>query len=101
LVGVGHRAESNDPRFRSPQLFSQELRSVDLDIDKLPPRFQVTSEPLHETGITVPATMTTSNIGVDTVIETGDRRFGQNGLGKDFPYFHTKYYNGLTGNDKP
>jgi hypothetical protein len=49
----------------------------------------VTSEPLHETGITVPATMTTSDIGVNAVIETGDGRFRQNGLREDFSDFHT------------
>jgi hypothetical protein len=33
--------------------------------------------------------MTASDIGVDTVVETGDGRFGQNGFGKDFSDFHT------------
>jgi hypothetical protein len=45
--------------------------------------------------------MTASDIGVDAVVKTGDGRFGQNSFGKDLSYFHTEYYNGLTGNDKP
>jgi hypothetical protein len=57
-------------------------------------------EPLHEAGITVPATVTTSDIGVDTVVKTGNSRFGQNGLGKDLSYLHIKYYNGAGGNSK-
>jgi hypothetical protein len=36
--------------------------------------------------------MTTSDIGVDTVIETGNSRFGQNGLGEDFSYLHIQHY---------
>jgi hypothetical protein len=55
---------------------------------------------LHKTGVTVPTAMTTSHIRINTVVKTGNGRFGQNGLGKDFFYFHSKYYNGLTGNDK-
>jgi hypothetical protein len=101
LVGVGHRAEGNDPRFRSPQLFSQELGSVDFDVDKLSPWLQVTCKPLHKTGVTIPTTMTTSDVGVDAVVKTGNSRFGQNGFGKDLSYFHTSHYNGLTGNAKP
>jgi hypothetical protein len=61
----------------------------------------MTGEALHKTSITISTTMATSNIGIDTVVKTGNGRFRQNGLRKDFPYFHTKYYNGLTGNDKP
>jgi hypothetical protein len=60
----------------------------------------VTSEPLHETGITVPATMTASDIRVNTVVKTGNSRFGQNGLGKDFPDFHINYYNGVVNKSK-
>jgi hypothetical protein len=45
--------------------------------------------------------MTTSHIGIDTVFKTGDGCLGQNGLRKDLSYLHTKYYNGITGNDKP
>jgi hypothetical protein len=65
------------------------LGSVDLDIDKLSPRLQMTREPFHETGITIPATMTTSDIGVDAVVKAGNSRFGQDGLGKDLSYLHT------------
>jgi hypothetical protein len=60
----------------------------------------VTSKALHETGIAVPATVTASDIRVDTVIETGDSRLGQNGLGEDFSYFHKNYYNGTAGISK-
>jgi hypothetical protein len=38
--------------------------------------------------------MSAPDIRVDTVVKTGDSRFGQNGLGEDFSYLHTKYYNG-------
>jgi hypothetical protein len=58
-------------------------------------------EALHKTCVTVSTTMTTSHIGIDTVIKAGDGRFGQNGFGQNLSYLHTKYYNGLTGNDKP
>ena len=46
------------------------------------------SETLYETGITVPTTMSTSYIRIDTVIKTGDGRLGQNGLCKDLFDFH-------------
>jgi hypothetical protein len=49
----------------------------------------VTCKPLHKTGVTVPATMTASDIGVDAVVKTGDGRFCQNSLGKDLSNFHT------------
>jgi hypothetical protein len=48
----------------------------------------MTGETLHETGIAVPASMSAPNIGVDTVIETGNGCLGQNGLGKDLFDFH-------------
>jgi hypothetical protein len=38
--------------------------------------------------------MAASHIGIDTVIETGNGCFCQNGFGKDLSYFHLKYYNG-------
>jgi len=44
--------------------------------------------------------MTTSDIGVDTVIETGNSRFGQNRFGEDFSYLHTKHYNGVGSKSK-
>jgi hypothetical protein len=50
----------------------------------------MTGEALHEAGITVPAAMSASYIGIDTVVKTGDGRLGQNGFGKDLPNFHSK-----------
>ena len=38
--------------------------------------------------------MSASHIRIDTVIETGDGCFGQNGFRKDLPYLHLQYYNG-------
>jgi hypothetical protein len=70
------------------------MRGVHLNVDEFSPWFSVTSEALHETGITVSATMSASHIRIDTVIETGDGCFGQNGFRKDLPYLHLQYYNG-------
>ena len=61
----------------------------------------MTGEPFHKTGITVPAAVPAPHIRVDAVIKAGDGCFGKDSFRKDFPYFHTKYYNGLTRNDKP
>jgi hypothetical protein len=38
--------------------------------------------------------MSASHIRIDTVIETGDGCFGQNGFRKDLSYLHLQYYNG-------
>jgi hypothetical protein len=38
--------------------------------------------------------MSASHIRIDTVIETGDGCFSQNGFRKDLPHLHLQYYNG-------
>jgi hypothetical protein len=48
----------------------------------------MTGETLHKTGVTVPATMATSYIWIDTVIKARDGGFSQNGLCKNLPYSH-------------
>jgi len=58
------------------------MRGVHLDVDEFSPWFFITGEALHESGITVSATMSASHIGIDTVVETGDGCFSQNGLEK-------------------
>jgi hypothetical protein len=55
---------------------------------------------LHKTGVTITATVAASHIGIDTVIEAGDSRFGQNRFGEDFSYLHIKYYNGVVNKSK-
>jgi hypothetical protein len=96
---ICHRAERNDSLLCPLHCFLG-AEEHSLDIDKLSPRFQVTSEPLHETGVTVPAAMSAPDIRVDTVVKTGDSRFGQNGLGEDFSYLHINYYNGVVNKSK-
>jgi hypothetical protein len=54
----------------------------------------VAGETLHETGITVPAAMTATDVRIDTIIKARDGGLGQNGLRKDFFDFHYSYYNG-------
>jgi hypothetical protein len=49
---------------------------------------------LHETGITVSTPMPATHIGVETVVKTGDRRSGENGLAKNLSYLHLYNYNG-------
>jgi hypothetical protein len=51
----------------------------------------MTGKALHKTGVTIAATVATSHIGIDTVIEAGDSRFGQNSFGEDFSYFHNEF----------
>jgi hypothetical protein len=52
------------------------MGSVHLDINKLSPRFFMTGEALHKTGITVSTSMPTPDIGIDTVIKPCDGCFG-------------------------
>jgi hypothetical protein len=61
---------------------SQKSGGIDLDIDELSPWFQMTCETLHKAGITVPATMSTSYVGINAIIKTGNSRLVRRVLAK-------------------
>jgi hypothetical protein len=65
---------------RVPESFELTLEyigRIDLDIDKITPGFGVSSEFLHKNCITILAGVPTADVGIDSIVDTGNTRFGE------------------------
>jgi molybdate-binding protein len=70
LIGVANRGYPNRSFPGPGELFTQQLRGVQLDIDKLAPGFRMARISSHEqAGVAVAAGMAAAGIGIQAIIK--------------------------------